>query len=48
MKAEVTTPSDEPVGIVISGMPSAPPVAFFAAYEWGPAPSNSEDDPKTT
>ena len=37
--------SQELVGIVISGMPSAPITTVFSAYVWGPAPALAEDEP---
>jgi hypothetical protein len=46
MKAKEKKTSDEPMGIVIAGMKSAPSVTVFSAYEWAPAPV--EDEPKTT
>ena len=39
--------SQELVGIVISGMPSAPLTTVFSAYVWGPAPAITEDEPAT-
>ena len=48
MKTKEKKASDEPMGIVIAGMPSAPSVTVFAAYVWAPAPGASDDEPKTT
>jgi hypothetical protein len=48
MKAKATKSSDEPVGIVIAGMPAVPTVSVFHAYVWGPAPGTAEDDQKTS
>lgn len=46
MKAN-SKPTQEPVGIVISGFPRLPETTVFSAYVWGPAPSTSEDsEPK--
>ena len=39
--------SQELVGIVISGMPSAPLTTVFSAYVWGP-PAITEDEPATS
>ncbi len=36
----------EPVGIVISGMPRTPQTTVFSAFIWGPAPTVSADEPK--
>ena len=44
MKAKDPKGSQEPVGIVISGMPPQAKTTVFSAYVWGPAPS--ETDPK--
>jgi len=41
------TVNQELVGIVISGMPSAPVSTVFSAYVWGPAPAITEDEPAT-
>jgi hypothetical protein len=46
MKSKDTKRSQEPVGIVISGMPRVPQQTVFSAYVWGPAPAD-ETDPKT-
>lgn len=48
MKVTAPKATQEPVGIVISGMPSPPQTTVFSAYVWGPAPSTSDDtEPKT-
>ena len=41
------TAKQELVGIVISGMPSAPQTTVFSAYIWGPAPGTTGEEPKT-
>ena len=47
MKGPESKTAQEPVGIIISGMPRVQLPTVFAAYEWGPAPSTSEDgEPK--
>lgn len=47
MKGPESKAAHEPVGIIISGMPRVQLPTVFAAYEWGPAPSTSEDsEPK--
>ena len=33
----------EPVGIIISGMPRTQQPTVFSAYIWGPAPVTAED-----
>ncbi len=43
MKAE-TKRAQEPVGIVIAGMPEAIESTVFSAYVWGPAPSKTKDN----
>lgn len=42
---KVTDPkgTQEPVGIVISGMPRTQQPTVFSAYVWGPAPAATED-----
>jgi hypothetical protein len=45
MKAKESKSHDEPMGIVISGMPGTPAAPVFAAYVWGPAPT-AEEEPK--
>lgn len=47
MKAD-TKRAQEPVGIVIAGMPEVSDTTVFSAYIWGPAPSKTKDlEPKT-
>ena len=47
MKAE-TKRTQEPVGIVIAGMPEVIETTVFSAYVWGPAPTKTKEgrDPK--
>lgn len=45
MKAKETKRTQEPVGIVISGMPRTQQPSIFSAYVWGPAPSD-DTEPK--
>ena len=48
MKASEPKGSREPIGIIISGLPSAPSSTVFSAYVWGPAPAtNEEPEPAT-
>lgn len=47
MKASDPKRSREPIGIVISGLPSAPSAPVFTAYVWGPAPPNAEEPEPT-
>ncbi len=47
MKGAETKKPEEPMGIVISGMPRPPQTTVFLAYEWGPAPTaTTTDEPK--
>jgi hypothetical protein len=39
MKGTDPKGTQEPVGIVISGLPLPPETTVFSAYVWGPAPS---------
>jgi len=43
MKAD-SKRSQEPVGIVIAGMPEVSEATVFSAYVWGPAPSAAKDN----
>jgi hypothetical protein len=43
MKGSDPKGSQEPVGIVISGLPSAPAATVFSAYVWGPAPGTPDE-----
>lgn len=43
MKGTVNKTVQEPVGIIISGMPRVQLPTVFAAYVWGPAPVTPED-----
>ena len=36
-------PTQEPVGIVISGFPRQLPPSVFSAYEWAPAPKTPDE-----
>jgi hypothetical protein len=36
-------PTQEPVGIVISGFPRQLPPSVFSAYVWAPAPQQADD-----
>lgn len=36
----------EPIGIVISGLPRTTQKTVFSAYVWGPAPSVDDKDTK--
>jgi hypothetical protein len=38
MKGTKSKPTQEPVGILISGFPRPPQTTVFSAYVWGPAP----------
>jgi hypothetical protein len=44
MKGSNPKGPQEPVGIVISGMPHPPLTTVFTAYVWGSAPKTSEDN----
>jgi len=48
MKSRQRKTNDEPMGIVIAGMPNTPAVPVFSAFEWAPAPSTVEDEPKAS
>lgn len=43
MKAD-TKRAQEPMGIVIAGMPEVSETTVFSAYIWGPAPVKSKDN----
>jgi hypothetical protein len=43
MKGTDPKASNEPMGIVISGMPHPPKTTVFTAYVWGPAPTEDKD-----
>lgn len=43
MKGSDPKGTREPIGIVISGLPTAPRATVFSAYVWGPAPTTTED-----
>ena len=43
MKGTDPKAAQEPVGIIISGMPRTQQPTVFFAYIWGPAPTTSED-----
>jgi hypothetical protein len=45
MKGKAKTPQ-EPMGIVISGLPRTTQTTVFSAYVWGPAPSSTEESEK--
>jgi hypothetical protein len=46
MKAAKKQRAEEPMGIVISGTTQPPQSTVFLAYEWSPAPTASEEEPK--
>lgn len=49
MKGNSPKGTQEPVGIIISGMPRTQQPTVFSAYIWGPAPVTTEDnDPKAS
>ena len=48
MKSKEKKTSDEPMGIVIAGMPSAPSATVFSAYVWAPAPGLTDEEPKAS
>jgi hypothetical protein len=43
MKGTDSKAPQEPVGIVISGLPHVPQTTVFTAYVWGPAPKSTDD-----
>lgn len=43
MKRTETKAPQEPMGIVISGLPRPPQSTVFTAYVWGPAPVVADD-----
>ena len=43
MKGTTPKATQEPVGIIISGMPRILQPTVFAAYVWGPAPVSTEE-----
>jgi len=46
MKGRDSKTTQEPVGIIISGMPRTQQPTVFSAYVWGPAPVTADEDPK--
>ncbi|MEK7401341.1 MAG: hypothetical protein AABZ80_03145 [Gemmatimonadota bacterium] len=48
MKVAESKRPDEPMGIVISGTTLPPKSTVFLAYEWSPAPTTGEDEPKAS
>ena len=47
MKGPESKAAQEPVGIIISGMPRVLLPTVFSAYVWGPAPTTPEgSEPK--
>lgn len=46
MKVAESKRTEEPVGIVIRGGTQPVQTSVFVAYEWGPAPTSTEDEPK--
>ncbi|MEX2179120.1 MAG: hypothetical protein WD801_10450, partial [Gemmatimonadaceae bacterium] len=46
MKSKDPKGSQEPVGIVISGMPPQSKTTVFSAYIWGAAPALGDNEPK--
>lgn len=38
--------AQEPVGIVIAGMPEVSDTTVFSAFVWGPAPKTKTNEPK--
>jgi hypothetical protein len=45
MKSRASTPSQEPVGIVIATKPASDAPTVFSAYVWGP-PTTDDAPPK--
>lgn len=43
MKGTDIKAPQEPVGIVISGLPRPPQSTVFSAYVWGPAPTATDE-----
>ena len=43
MKGSDIKAPQEPVGIVISGLPRPPQSTVFSAYVWGPAPTSTDE-----
>jgi hypothetical protein len=46
-KAYTVSPTEEPIGIVISRGSRAEPVPMFSAYIWGPAPESVTTDERS-
>ena len=44
MKGNHSKAAQEPVGIIISGMPYVEQPTVFSAYIWAPAPATPEDN----
>lgn len=46
MKARNPKKPQEPMGIIIAGMPRVEQVPVFSAYVWAPAPASTEEEPQ--
>ena len=46
MKSRTKKTPQEPMGIIIAGMPRIEQAPVFSAYVWAPAPAAIEDEPE--